>query len=52
MLVSHAHEPAFLLRPAPWYRSRAMRRLAQPEPVEVDLARAMSGEDALPERPS
>ena len=30
MLVSHAHDAAFLLRPAPWYRSRAMRRLANP----------------------
>ena len=33
MLVSHAHEAALLLRPAPWYRCRAMRRLAQPAPV-------------------
>ena len=35
MLVSHAHDAAFLLRPAPWYRSRAMRRLANPVKAQV-----------------
>jgi len=28
MLVSHRYDAAFLLRPAPWFRSRRLRRLA------------------------
>ena len=47
MLVSHAHEPAFLLRPAPWYRSRAMRRLAQPAPGTGNPARERDPERSL-----